>query len=107
MGRAVDEAKCSRLTATADMTFLPPEQGGRRTPPILTRQYMPHIVVQSSDIRHVKVGQEGFCREPLPRRMFRRRSSRREARCTRDGQRRYYSNPSARPDRFITRAATG
>lgn len=63
MGRAVDETEGSRPRATADVTFLPPEQGGRRTPPILTCQYIPHIEVQSSDIRHVKAGQDGFCRE--------------------------------------------
>ena len=64
MGGPIDEGKNSQPTATAEVVFLTPEQGGRCTPPLLTRQYRPHIVVQSPDIRHAKVDDDGIGREP-------------------------------------------
>ncbi len=64
MSRETEKAKSSQPFATAEVTFLTPEQGGRCAPPSLTRQYMPHIVVQSPDIRHAAVDDDGLCREP-------------------------------------------
>jgi hypothetical protein len=49
-----------RPSVDAEVTFLPTEEGGRRTLPDLSectfppRTYMPHIVVQSPDIRQPK-----------------------------------------------------
>ncbi|MFT3880592.1 MAG: Imm27 family immunity protein [Gemmatales bacterium] len=54
---------CLKPSIRATLTFLSQEQGGRVHPPgLLTGQYMPHIVVQSSDVRSVKTV-NGVCVE--------------------------------------------
>jgi len=52
-----------RPTVIADVTFLTESEGGRRTPPILTLQYRPHIVIQSPEVRCALVDDDGFNRE--------------------------------------------
>lgn len=63
MSREIEKAKWSLPCATAEVTFLTPEQGDRCAPASLTRQYMPHIVMQSPDIRHAKIDDDGIGRE--------------------------------------------
>lgn len=43
----------------ADVTFLTTAEGGRRTVPGLCREYRPHIVVQSPDVRHAEYDEHG------------------------------------------------
>lgn len=51
-------------TVTAEVTFLTANEGGRRTAPVLTPQYRPHIVVQSPSIRHAVADDDAINREP-------------------------------------------
>jgi translation elongation factor EF-Tu-like GTPase len=47
---------CMIPTIRANMTFLSRENGGRATMPVLASgKYMPHIVVQSPDVRTARV----------------------------------------------------
>lgn len=50
---------------TAEVTFLTPDEGGRRSPPNFTgpRQYMPHIVVQPREVRQAIADDEGVGKE--------------------------------------------
>jgi translation elongation factor EF-Tu-like GTPase len=52
-----------RPTVTAEITFLTESEGGRRTAPILTPQYRPHIVIQSPEVRRALDDDDGVNRE--------------------------------------------
>jgi translation elongation factor EF-Tu-like GTPase len=51
---------------TAEVVFLRGDEGGRSRPPIFDRQhkYMPHIVIQSRDVRRSQTDPDGVNREP-------------------------------------------
>lgn len=52
-------------TITAEVVFLPREEGGRAQLPEFgtTSYYMPHLVVQSRDVRRVVIDADGVGRE--------------------------------------------
>lgn len=53
-----------RPVVISEVTFLRPEDGGRKTAPILNvGQYMPHIVVQDPQVREAKIDDDRVCRE--------------------------------------------
>ena len=53
-----------RPSVTAEVTLLSTADGGRRIEPVLTPRYMPHIVIQSPDVRRALVDEDGVGREP-------------------------------------------
>lgn len=56
----------TRPVITAEVVFLRGDEGGRSGPPIFDRQhrYMPHVVIQSRDVRRSRTGPDGVNREP-------------------------------------------
>lgn len=55
----------ARPIIKAEVTFLPESEGGRKTKPFLTQNYMPHIVIQSHDsheaiVDNNKISQEEY-----------------------------------------------
>ena len=55
-----------RPFVNAEITFLRTDEGGRMRAPVFNvrSRYMPHIVVQSREVRHAVVDADRFCREP-------------------------------------------
>ena len=55
-----------RPIITAEIVFLRGDEGGRSRPPTFDRQhrYMPHVVIQSRDVRRSRTDADGVNREP-------------------------------------------